>query len=303
MLSVLLCIGFSVPQLREQFVEALNAIETKTWTAGLSPYFAEMTDAEFASRLMPLSFSLSTPAKQAVPPSWRQLLENEPRSYDFREAYPDCHYDVLEQGACSSSWAFSALSMLADRRCAADSTALSQRLSEQYLLSCDSYANGCRGSFLRDAWRFLTEAGVPEHDCLPYKWVTLMHGRETRCPRRCLDGSRIVLTAARGFTDISGDPQLMIQRLLAEGPLQTTLVVYGDLRYYSSGVYNHVFGDPMGVQAVEIIGYGVNAATGVPYWTCRNSWGSHWGEAGHFRILRGSNECNIEGSEVIEASV
>lgn len=28
--------------------------------------------------------------------------------------------------------------------------------------------------------------------------------------------------------------------------------------------------------------------------TAANSWGPAWGERGHFRILRGTNECDIE---------
>ena len=30
------------------------------------------------------------------------------------------------------------------------------------------------------------------------------------------------------------------------------------------------------------------------YWTVENSWGTDWGEGGHFRILRGHNHCGLE---------
>ena len=51
-----------------------------------------------------------------------------------------------------------------------------------------------------------------------------------------------------------------------------------------------------GYHAVTIVGWGQEGAT--PYWTVHNSWGAGWGEAGTFRILRGTNECGIEENVV-----
>ena len=34
---------------------------------------------------------------------------------------------------------------------------------------------------------------------------------------------------------------------------------------------------------------------GTPYWLVANSWSTQWGEDGFFKILRGKNECGIEG--------
>ena len=38
--------------------------------------------------------------------------------------------------------------------------------------------------------------------------------------------------------------------------------------------------------------------TSVPYWLIANSWNNDWAENGFFRIIRGKNECDIEGNVV-----
>ena len=54
------------------------------------------------------------------------------------------------------------------------------------------------------------------------------------------------------------------------------------------------FGEGTNIQGM--IGWGEE--NGTPYWICVNSWNVWWGEEGTFRILRGKNECGIEGSVV-----
>lgn len=59
------------------------------------------------------------------------------------------------------------------------------------------------------------------------------------------------------------------------------------------GVYKHVAGKVLGGHAIRILGWGVENNT--PYWLVANSWNSDWGDNGFFKILRGSDECGIEG--------
>ena len=45
---------------------------------------------------------------------------------------------------------------------------------------------------------------------------------------------------------------------------------------------------------VTVVGYGVDDYD-QKYWWIRNSWGGSWGEGGYMRLLRGNDECCIEG--------
>jgi len=91
---------------------------------------------------------------------------------------------------------------------------------------------------------------------------------------------------------LSGEQNIM-QDLMTNGPLSVAFTVYGDFPAYKSGVYQHVSGSALGGHAVEMVGWGTDSGT--PYWIIKNSWNEEWGDAGHFKILRGKNECGIEG--------
>lgn len=48
----------------------------------------------------------------------------------------------------------------------------------------------------------------------------------------------------------------------------------------------------MGLHSVKIIGWGEE--NHLPYWLLVNSWGLEFGDKGTFKILRGTNECDVE---------
>lgn len=61
------------------------------------------------------------------------------------------------------------------------------------------------------------------------------------------------------------------------------------------GVYTRTAGSSyIGGHSVKCIGWGVE--DGLPYWLMVNSWNETWGDAGLFKIRRGSNECQVDDS-------
>jgi cathepsin B len=98
-------------------------------------------------------------------------------------------------------------------------------------------------------------------------------------------GSLYYVIGAKFVTNIV---QIMKLDLLTYGPFTVTFTVYEDFLGYKSGVYKHMYGNELFSHSVEIIGYGEN------YWIGKNSWGLSFGENGFFKIVMGTNECNIE---------
>lgn len=94
---------------------------------------------------------------------------------------------------------------------------------------------------------------------------------------------------------VRGETQIM-QELVDNGPLYVAFTVYDDFPTYRSGVYKHTSKKRLGGHAVTLVGYG--DLDGEKYWKVKNSWNEQWGDGGHFLILRGKNECGIEGSVV-----
>ena len=90
--------------------------------------------------------------------------------------------------------------------------------------------------------------------------------------------------------------QDIMYEIMTQGPVLAIMEIFRDFFSYKSGVYQRsVAGgtNVVGYHAVRIIGWGEDTRVG-KYWHVTNTWGDTWGEAGHVRITRGSNECRIE---------
>ncbi|KIH57300.1 papain family cysteine protease [Ancylostoma duodenale] len=89
---------------------------------------------------------------------------------------------------------------------------------------------------------------------------------------------------------------IIMTEIMTHGPVVATYKVYEDFAYYKGGVYVHTAGEQKGAHAVRVIGWGEENS--LPYWLVANSWNTDWGEKGYFRILRGSNHCDIENQMI-----
>ena len=230
---------------------------------------------------------------------------------------------IRDQSACGSCWAFGSTETFEDRRCAATGT--DTEFSTEDTASCCSgflcgMSQGCNGGQPSSALDWMTRSGVvtggdyPDLNtgktCRPYSLKACAHHVPAtpkypacptdeyptpRCSKQCESGypteySQDKTKASKAYS-INGVDKIMSD-IAQNGPVSAAFTVYADFPTYKSGVYKHTTGQALGGHAVEIIGYGTE--NGEDYWLVKNSWNEQWGDAGTFKILRGSNECGIE---------
>ena len=86
----------------------------------------------------------------------------------------------------------------------------------------------------------------------------------------------------------------MIQEIYQRGPIACDIAVPQALDDYTGGIFCDETEDHETVHVVSVVGYGIEDDK--KYWLVRNSWGTHWGENGFFRICRGKNNLSIESN-------
>ncbi|XP_056365373.1 tubulointerstitial nephritis antigen-like isoform X1 [Oenanthe melanoleuca] len=244
-----------------------------------------------------------------------------PRHFDAAAKWPGMIHEPLDQGNCAGSWAFSTAAVASDRISIHSMGHMTPALSPQNLLSCDTRnQRGCSGGRLDGAWWYLRRRGVVTDECYPFTSQQsqpaappcMMHSRSTgrgkrqataRCPNPQTHSNEIYQSTP-AYRLSSSEKEIM-KELLENGPVQAILEVHEDFFMYKSGIYRHT---PVaegkgpkhqrhGTHSVKITGWGEEQLPDgqtQKYWTAANSWGTAWGEGGHFRIARGVNECEVE---------
>lgn len=83
-----------------------------------------------------------------------------------------------------------------------------------------------------------------------------------------------------------------MQEIFQRGPIACGIAIPDLLETYTGGIFEDKTGEMHICHDISIVGFGVE--NGTKYWLVRNSWGTHWGENGFFRVIRGINNINIE---------
>lgn len=201
-----------------------------------------------------------------------------------------------------------------------------------------SKTSACYGNSLANAWEYLFIIGTNTETCVPYnknygKFTELDSLGSFTEPDRmptCTEVTGILGDMCADFTfneinsketgtpakfykvlhfySVAGIPKdngsefHIRYNIFRWGPVSTSFAVYPD--FYTFDAKNDIYewngkGPQVGGHAVVIIGWGKEKNK--DYWIIRNSWGTSWGDEGYFRMVRGTNNCQIEENIVAGA--
>ena len=278
----------STPVNDNELINRINTNSSIGWKAHHHSQFQNKTIGEIRE-MFGLSFELN---EQDIPTE-EESANGEtritiPDTFDARTQWSNCVYAIRNQQSCGACWAFSSAMALAHRLCVATNAAKKVILSPDYMVRCDTANMACKGGYLKYAWTFLEKTGTPTEACVPY---TSGSGTVSECPSSCTDGSSLIVYKAKS-TKFLRSVSVIQQSIMTYGHVQAGFSIYRDFLTYKSGVYKHVSTTSLGGHAIQLIGWGTE--NGQAYWLAANQWGTSWGDAGYFKIARGTNECGIE---------
>lgn len=191
--------------------------------------------------------------------------------------------------------------------------------------------SSCFGSSLMDAWRYLYVIGTNTSKCFPYDksqgiFTELSELKSFTTPQKmpiCMQMSGILgdmcsdftfneytstelgtparfyktlhIYAVAGTKRDGGDEKNIRHNIFEWGPVSSAMKIYPDFYTFGGdGIYEwNKVGSQLGGHAVEIVGWG-DDKSGKLYWIVKNSWGLDWGDGGYFKMIRGTNDCEIE---------
>jgi len=326
----------SAPALHDDLINMVNNGESN-WKAGRNARFEGATLGDVAKTLGTKIFGKDVVRAREALAAWPNArLESLPKSFDTSKAWPQCASminHVRDQANCGSCWAFGSTEAFNDRMCIEHN--VTTEFSAQDTASCCNLfggcfgSSGCDGGIPSEAWSYFTSTGVVsggDYDtigsgssCFPYQLANCDHhepGPFKTCegdaatpacpnPKACSESKYGTAWAsdkhfAKSSYAVPTDVQGIKSEIAQYGSVTAAFTVYSDFLTYTSGVYSHKTGSAVGGHAVKIQGWGVE--NGQEYWLVLNSWNSHWGENGFFKILSGVDECGIE-SQIVAGHV
>mmetsp|Transcript_95131 Transcript_95131/g.231257 ORF Transcript_95131/g.231257 Transcript_95131/m.231257 type:complete len:335 (-) Transcript_95131:22-1026(-) len=212
---------------------------------------------------------------------------------------------------CGSCWAHAVTSSLTDRFRIAYAGNTSEAavtvpyvsLARQVLLNCGE-AGSCLGGSWEKAHEFINENGITDETCLTYEasdntFRAYDRSCEDMMCKHCnhsgwcwpADNPTKYYVDAYGYVN---GVDAMAREIFERGPIACSMMDTPAFHTYTGGIIRDPTVYNTTTHVVSLLGFGVDADSGTPYWIGRNSFGSWWGEGGFFLIERGTNTMNIE---------
>jgi len=264
------------------FMENINFIDQINMKNPMNTYklaineYTDINSTEFSNK----HFGLFKPNHDFYGLDTRcTLFENNsniiiPEEFDWRFFNKNIITPVKNQKNCGSCWAF-ACTETAESVYALEHNELVV-LSPQELVDCVTDNKGCSGGLIDNTLTYIIDHGLEKNINDPYE------SKEDKCKEKDTKYK------PKACFYVEPNNELEMKRaLLTVGPLVGTIQADSKVfQLYDSGV---IVSETCGTEpdhAIQIVGYGVDELTKIPYWTIRNSWGHKWGENGYVRIER-----------------
>jgi cathepsin X len=160
--------------------------------------------------------------------------------------------------------------------------------------------DGCHGGYALSAFEFMHNNNVTDETCSIYQARGHDNGiscapinvcKDCQPHEDCKVPDHYYVYQVDEYGEIQGE-EAMIQEIYQRGPIACGIAVPDSLETYTGGIYEDTTGDMNIVHDISVVGYGVE--NGTKYWVVRNSWGTHYGEQGFVRVIRGKNNIAIE---------
>lgn len=240
-----------------------------TWTAGRT----SRSDWPWETLRATLTFRLP-PGFESMPkidPSIG-MKGSLPLRWDWRDH--DGVTPVQDQGGCGSCWAFASVGALEAAARLTDGVIYD--LSEQQLISCNTFGYSCNGGWFEGCYDVFATHGAILEESMPY---------EASDAVACTQGAWPPSVVASDFLLFDENVESIKAAVYTYGPIACAMYVFEDFADYTGGCYSHSRAGDVN-HAVVIVGWDDEICGGA--WIAKNSWGTGWGNLGYFTITYGS---------------
>lgn len=274
-----------------------NKIPASSFQLGHN-HFSDLTNEEFRKLNNLGEYSLNKLSNRATQNEKDGVQSRKLSEFSTESSYPTevdwvkegAVTPIKNQGRCGCCWAFSTTGAIEGAKFIKSGELVS--LSEQMLLDCDNYDNGCDGGIMDGAFSVVTAIGglCSEKDYL-YEAKQKIACIENKC--EMVEGSKV-----KKYKDLGRGDDKGLMHAVSHQPVSAGIVAYKtEFQLYKSGVFDYPDCGTVIDHAILIVGYGTHEETGLDFWKVKNSWGNQWGEEGYIRITRAKTnrlgECGI----------